>query len=93
MEEKLPRGKAFLLVGEHAPPHPLGYYRRIFFQKILERYRSDFTPQGGKKSRRGVNPFGPQAARPRTERRGGRAPLNEGGRSTPVNMRGTTYPE
>ena len=37
------------LVGEHAPPHPLGYYRRIGAKRapILERYRSNFNPKGG----------------------------------------------
>ena len=36
-----------LLVGEHAPPHPLGLLRRNGPRgPFLERYRSNFQPQG-----------------------------------------------
>ena len=68
-----PKGRApntyKLLVGEHAPPHPLGLPRRVGAKRAptLERYRSDFNSLtggvanlGGSPSI-GVNTFAPQA--------------------------------
>ena len=43
--------KRIVLVGEHAPPRPLGGLRRIGAKRapILERYRSIFNPKGVRK--------------------------------------------